>query len=353
MPSTSLRNCGLAGAALAALLFTGCSKKSEEAPTASNPPPVESAPPANPAPAGAPVAPGPNGDARQYVDFGMANGARGDLDGAVSAFKTAIKLDPNFAPAYYNLGYANSLQGQTDEAMKNLDQAIQLDPNYRDAYNQRGNLKGKRGNFGDAIADFQQVVRLDPNFALGYYNLGHVDYFTGDLDEAVKQLDHALALDPNLSDAHFIRGLIRHAQGHTTEAIADFRMSLGLNFPYAAFWLFLAETQDGLPDAARRDLTDALARPEVFKPDDFPTAIGNFLLGRLPQDGLIAKAAATHEDLRQDSLCSAWYYAGALQHIGGNFPGARDDFTQAIATQSKGSEEYVEAKRELALLPGL
>ncbi len=297
--------------------------------------------------------PGPNADAKAYVDFGAANGMRGDLDGAIKAFETAISLDPKFAPAYYNLGYAKSLQDKTDEAMQNYSKAIELDSNYRDAYNQRGNLKGRHGDFAGAIPDFMQVVRIAPDYPQAHYNLGHVYYFTGDLDNATKELDKALALDPKLSYAYFIRGLIRHAQGHNTDATADFRKSLGLDFPDAAFWIYLCETEDGLGEAARKDLTDALAMPEAFKSDDFPSAIGAFLAGTLPQDQLLTKATSSKEDVRDDYICAAWFYAGMAQRLTHNTAGARDCFTKAIATNSKGSEEYVEAQREITALPGL
>jgi tetratricopeptide (TPR) repeat protein len=340
MSSLSLWKRGLLGVVLSASLLIGAAGKSEaQAKTQAEPNATEG--------------PGPNADAKAYVDFGAANGMRGDLVGAVKAFEQAISLDPKFAPAYYNLGYAKSLQDKTDEALQNYDKAIELDPNYRDAYNQRGNLKGRRGDFVGAIPDFEQVVRIAPDYPQAHYNLGHVYYFTGDLDNATKELDKALALDPKLSFAYFIRGLIRHAQGHNTDATADFRKSLGLDFPDAAFWIYLCETEDGLGEAAKKDLSQALAMPEAFKSDDFPTAVGNFLLGALPQDQLLAKAAAAREDVRDDYTCAAWFYAGMAQRVAHNMAGARDCFNKAIATDSKGSEEYVEAKRELSTLPGL
>lgn len=57
-----------------------------------------------------PAAPAPGSDAKSYVDFGTSIGAKGDLNGAVSAFTLAISLDPKYAPAYYNRGLAYSLQ---------------------------------------------------------------------------------------------------------------------------------------------------------------------------------------------------------------------------------------------------
>jgi tetratricopeptide (TPR) repeat protein len=297
--------------------------------------------------------PGPNADAKAYVDYGAAKGMHGDLDGAIGEFQSAISLDPKFAPAYYDIGYAKSLQNKTDEALQNFDKAIEIDPNYRDAYNQRGNLKGRNGDFAGAIPDFEQVIRIDPDYPQAHYSLGHVYYFTGDLDNSIKELDKALALDPKLAFAYYIRGLARHAQGHNSDATADFRKSFGLDFPDAAFWIYICESEDGLDDAARKDLTDALAMPAAFKTDDFPSAVGNFLLGRLPQDQLIAKAAAARQQDRADFTCASWFYAGVVQRLSNNTAGARDCFTQAIATDSKGSEEYVEAKREMAVLPGL
>ena len=298
-------------------------------------------------------APGPNADAKAYVDFGASNGAHGDLDGAISAFKTAINLDPKFAPAYYNLGYAKSLQNRVGEALHVLHAGDPTQSELPGCVRPRGNLKGRHGDFAGAIADFQQVVRIDPKFAPGYYNLGHVFYFTGDLDGASKQLDHALALDPNLPFAYFIRGLIRHAEKHNTDATADFRRSLGLNFPDAAFWVFICETEDGLGSAAQKDLTDALAKSEIFNPDGFSAAVGNFLLGHLPEDTLIAKADSPKEDEKANHTCTAWFYAGMSQRLSKNMTAARDCFTKAIATNSKGSEEYVEAQREMAAFPGL
>lgn len=333
---------GLLGAILSALLLFGATDKSDAQAQAKSQ-----------AQQNATEGPGPNADAKAYVEFGASNGMRGDLDGAVKAFETAISLDPKFAAAYYNLGYAKSLQNKTDEALANYNKAIQLEPNYRDAYNQRGNLKGRHGDFAGAIPDFEEVVRIAPDYPQAHYNLGHVYYFTGDLDKATQELDKALALDPKLSYAYFIRGLIRHANGHNTDATADFRKSLGLDFPDAAFWVYICESEDGLGEGAHKDLTDALAMPEAFKPDDFPSAIGNFLLGNLPQDQLVAKAAAAKEDERDDFTCAAWFYAAMVQHLDHNMPGVRDCLTKAIATNSKGSEEYVEAQREMTKLTGL
>ena len=52
----------------------------------------------------------------------------GDLEGAISQFRTAIKLAPNLAVAHYELALALSRKGEKAEAAEELQRAKQLDP---------------------------------------------------------------------------------------------------------------------------------------------------------------------------------------------------------------------------------
>jgi lipoprotein NlpI len=299
--------------------------------------------------AAAPVA---GSDAKTYVEYGMSNGAKGDLAAAVKAFDQAISIDPKYAPAYYNRGFAYALEGKSNDAISNYDQAIQLDPNYMAAFYQRGSLKGEKGDFNAALQDFDAVIKLNPKYAPAYYNRGHVQYFQGDLNGAFDQVNIALSLDPNFPFSYFIRGLIRHAQGHGPDAMADFQKSAGLNFPYAVYWVWISEMEGGQPALARKDLSDYLNKPEEFKPGDWPSQIGNFLLGKISREDLLAKANGGNADVTRGRLCEAWFYAGmydALAH--GSTDKAKECFTQALGTGAKGSEELIEANRQLTKPP--
>jgi lipoprotein NlpI len=298
----------------------------------------------------APKPPSSGASAKDYVEFGMANGAKGDLNGAIEAFNEAITIDPKYAPAYYNLGIAYSVESRTDDAISEYSQAIQLDAKNKDAYYRRGCLRGKKGDLDGALGDFDEVIKLDPKYALAYYNRGHVFYFKGNLDGAVNDLDEALRLDPNSSLCHYIRGLIWHAQEHREEALADFQKSSGLNFPYAAFWNWITETEMGRRGAAAEDLLNALKSPAMFKPGDWPSQIGNFLLDKITENQLMLQAKAGTEAESQKRLCQAWFYSGILKHFTGDNKGAQDCFLKAIATGSTSSEEFVEANRAVAEL---
>jgi tetratricopeptide (TPR) repeat protein len=298
------------------------------------------------------AAPSPAGsDAKSYVEAGIADGKKGDLNGATANFTQAVQTDPNYAPAHFNLGLAYAIQNKSNDALAEYSKAIQLDPKYAQAYYQRGTLKGQTADFDGAISDFNQVITLNPDFGPAYYNRGHVQYFKGDLDTALAQINQAISLTPGFPYSYFIRGLIQHARGHGAEALSDFQKSLGLGFADAALPIWIIENENGQHDAATKDLSDVLAKPGLVKPDSWTAQVGNFLLGKITQDQLIAKAGESNPAVVNERFCEAWYYTGVVKRLAGDTKGARDCFTKAISTGAKGAEEYIEANREIAKLP--
>lgn len=287
-------------------------------------------------------------DAKTYVQFGIANGSKGDINGAIAAFNQAIQIDPKFATAYYGRGHAYMLKKETAAAISDFDKAIELDPTIAAAFYDRGTMKGKSGDFDAAVSDFKKTIELEPKYAPAHYNVGHVDYFRGDLDGAIDQLTQALTLDANSDTGYFIRGLARHAQGRRSEAVSDFQKSMGLNFAYAAFWTWILQTESGQRGLARQNLSDAMTKPDLFKPDSWAVEVGTFLLDKKTAEQLIAESSLGDPADANDRLCEALFYAGMVRHFAGDSKGETDFFTRAVATGAKGSEEYIEATRMLA-----
>jgi Flp pilus assembly protein TadD len=52
----------------------------------------------------------------------------GDLDGAISQFRSAVGAMPDYAPAHFELGLALQRKGQREEAEKELRRAGEIDP---------------------------------------------------------------------------------------------------------------------------------------------------------------------------------------------------------------------------------
>ncbi len=66
--------------------------------------------------------------ARVATNSGKRLLGAGDLDGAISQFRSAINSEPKYAAAHYELGLALIQQNEKDEAGKEFEKAHELDP---------------------------------------------------------------------------------------------------------------------------------------------------------------------------------------------------------------------------------
>ena len=70
--------------------------------------------------------------------------SRNDLDDAVTFWKKAIKLKPNYFESYNGLGNAYSKLNEYDKSIKCFQKAFEIEPKFYEAYNNLGNLLIKK-----------------------------------------------------------------------------------------------------------------------------------------------------------------------------------------------------------------
>ena len=68
------------------------------------------------------------GDAAAHYNLGNALDKKGDLDGAIAEWRTAIRLQPDLADAHHNLGLALERKGDRRAALEESRTAYLLDP---------------------------------------------------------------------------------------------------------------------------------------------------------------------------------------------------------------------------------
>ncbi|MBD3425716.1 MAG: tetratricopeptide repeat protein [Candidatus Omnitrophica bacterium] len=73
---------------------------------------------------------------------GVEQGKRGEFDKAISSFKKAIELDPNYPETYNNLGFAYYKKGEYYLAEEYFKKALEVDPSHERAWK---NLEAIRG----------------------------------------------------------------------------------------------------------------------------------------------------------------------------------------------------------------
>jgi TolB-like protein len=148
-------------------------------------------------------------DAYDHFLRGMARfhaGTQDGLDGALSCFRKAIALDPEFASAYGMAAwcvFSRSLNGGMNDAEQEIAEGTRLARCAVDL--------GK----SDAVA-----------LARGGHALAH---FSRDLDVGIDFLDRALVLNPNLAAAWFLGGYLRLFRGESEEAINRFEHAIRLS----------------------------------------------------------------------------------------------------------------------------
>jgi tetratricopeptide (TPR) repeat protein len=125
---------------------------------------------------------------------------RGDFEGAVTLYSTAIKTEPMYAPAYFERGYVNirlrlnpEATGNTreyeDRALLDYSEAIRLDPSLGQAYYNRSMIWSSRGRYRQAAEDLLKAIEYRPQDPEPHLAIAQI-YETKFDDMAMKAGDH-------------------------------------------------------------------------------------------------------------------------------------------------------------------
>jgi TolB-like protein len=105
------------------------------------------------------------------------------LQVARQMYKTALRYDSTFAPAYAELAaiywsenYFSEyfLTNYLDSVLFLANKALSFDDQLADAYYIRGKYYGELGNIKQARKDFDKTVQLDPNYWMAYFGKGEL-----------------------------------------------------------------------------------------------------------------------------------------------------------------------------------
>jgi lipoprotein NlpI len=175
------------------------------------------------------------------------------------------------------------------------------------------------------------------------------------LEGSIADCTKAIALKPDLAEAYIYRGFVRYDSHKFTDALLDFRkaLELGSSNDYARLWLWLIRARLGEKEAATTELQTYLAGRANGKLNEWPSKIGLFLAGQVPEPEFLAAAKNANQNKEAGQLCEAYFYAGSKNLFAGDKDVAKDYFQKSIATDQKGYTEYISAVAELRSLQTL
>jgi serine/threonine protein kinase/Flp pilus assembly protein TadD len=116
-----------------------------------------------------------------------------DNEAAIAMFKKALRLDPEYAPAYAGLadayaqraGRFGSADVWLDSAFVVANKAIELNPELAEAYKALGLVHQIRGRFSKGLDAIKKALEYNPNYEAAVGNRGWTAIYTGRPDEAI------------------------------------------------------------------------------------------------------------------------------------------------------------------------
>ncbi len=133
---------------------------------------------------------------QSYFNLGSSLTRLGDLDGAETAYQTALQIMPESAPAMINLGKLAYQRGNKTRAVALWQSALRLAPDSEEIYSNLGTIAVESGNLTDAEQYFRKSVEAQPYYFLGWLHLGQVYQLLGDQHQAIASYRKAVELDP-------------------------------------------------------------------------------------------------------------------------------------------------------------
>ncbi len=132
-------------------------------------------------------------------------------DAAAAEYRTALRLDPDFARAAHALAFLLAARGAHAEAEQWFRAVLRSQPGNAAAWFNLGFLHDKAGDTQKAIDAFREAARLDAKIDRAWYGLGLALATLGRHDEAATALEEAARLQPMNPHAWYHLGLAYHA----------------------------------------------------------------------------------------------------------------------------------------------
>ena len=134
------------------------------------------------------------------VDFDTAYAAhmRGDIDQAILFYGKVIRdgglSDWMTAVVLTNRGMAYLDKDQVDRSIVDFDAAIKIEPDYGPAFRNRADAYYRKDELDRAIADYDEAIRLNPEDSYTYRHRGLVYYHKNKYDRAIADESKAIAV---------------------------------------------------------------------------------------------------------------------------------------------------------------
>jgi tetratricopeptide (TPR) repeat protein len=142
---------------------------------------------------------------------------------AANWFQKAVDAAPNRANAWYRLGFAHHSLGEFSAAITCYRKALELDPQYFFARLQLGKVLLLQGNYADATGQLVEATRIRPTYAAAWRYLSEAQLSSGQIQAALKSAREAVVQDSTDPRNHHQLGMALEETGDKSSAAAEFQ----------------------------------------------------------------------------------------------------------------------------------
>ncbi|MGK7919850.1 MAG: tetratricopeptide repeat protein [Trichodesmium sp.] len=121
---------------------------------------------------------------------------------AVTNYRQAIKLNPNFSWSYYKLGQALTQLKKWEEAITAYQKAIELNPDFPWSYDNLGDALVQLEKWEEAVSAYHNFIQLHSDNYWTYHKLGEALFKLGEIDKAILSYQKAIQLKPEVKGTH-------------------------------------------------------------------------------------------------------------------------------------------------------
>ncbi len=168
-----------------------------------------------------------------HTNLGIILQQRGDVDGALAHYQTALQLKPDLFNAHYNAAIALDSKGLLLDAGRHYEKALDLRPDFANGHFNYALLLSKSKNHDAAAEHLLEVLQIMPNDNEARFKLGCVYSDAGKLDEAVREIKRALKAMPESPVIYARLAQVYYDMGDLDRADAFFRAALKRKSDYA------------------------------------------------------------------------------------------------------------------------
>ena len=147
---------------------------------------------------------------------------------AMAANLDALRIDPDQPEIRMSLALAYRAQGEMEKAMEELKRVEALQPRNDVPHRVMADIRGARSEWEEAIAEARQAVSLRPSYWRNHHQLGLTYFRAGRYSEAASAFTRVVELQPDSARGYQTLGTALQAAGRNDEALEKYERALAI-----------------------------------------------------------------------------------------------------------------------------